>query len=87
MPRGLFHARPGRPWLTRGAAVFDRIKDVLLAANPSHVLGWDTTPFGYLAKTARDAECFATGSVADDAIVEACTVDGAGQRGRTFRLR
>jgi hypothetical protein len=37
--------------------------------------GWDTTPFGYIAKTFRDAECFSTGPISGNCIVRAEVVD------------
>jgi hypothetical protein len=43
--------------------MFARIEQPLLAACPDATIGWDTTPFGYIAKTVRDHECFAAGPV------------------------
>lgn len=62
--------------------VFARLRDALLEARPDADPGWDTTPFGYIAKTARDDECFAAGPVPGDLIVEAHVVDREGRPGR-----
>jgi hypothetical protein len=63
--------------------VFARIADALVAhLGERTVLGWDTTPFGYVAKTARDDECFAAGSVPGELVAEAWVVDRAGRRVR-----
>ena len=62
--------------------VFDRIADALREHRPDARLGWDTTPMGYLAKTARDDEIFAGGAVPGEAIIEAYVVDRAGRRVR-----
>lgn len=59
--------------------VFARIVDALRAERPDAEPGWDTTPMGYIAKTARDDECFAAGSVPGEFIVEACVVDCMGR--------
>lgn len=67
--------------------VFARIREALLSACPKAELGWDTTPFGYLAKTARDAECFAAGPIPGDLIVEARIVDRAGRPGERMTPR
>jgi tetratricopeptide (TPR) repeat protein len=39
--------------------------------------GWQTTPFGYVAKTCRDREFFSTGLVPPECIVKATPVDRA----------
>jgi hypothetical protein len=59
--------------------VFARILDDLRAARPNAEPGWDTTPMGYIAKAARDDECFAAGSVPGGLIIEAQVVDRAGR--------
>ncbi len=59
--------------------VFARILDALRAARPDAEPGWDTTPFGYIAKTARDYECFAAGTVPGKFIIEARVVDRLGR--------
>lgn len=40
--------------------------------------GWDTTPFGYIAKTCRDAECFSTGPIGGNCIARVEVVDTEG---------
>lgn len=62
--------------------VFARILDALQEARPDADPGWDTTPFGYIAKTARDDECFAAGAVPHEVIVEAHVINRAGHPGR-----
>jgi len=42
--------------------------------------GWDTTIFGYFAKTCRDREYFSSGHVAGEAIKEARIVDARGRQ-------
>jgi len=65
--------------------VFARIKDALLDARKDADPGWDNTPFGYLAKTARDAEYFAAGPIAGGLIVEARVVYRNGKQGEVFK--
>ncbi|MGH6904057.1 MAG: hypothetical protein ACREIR_15090, partial [Geminicoccaceae bacterium] len=62
--------------------VFARILDDLRAARPDAAAGWDTTPLGYIAKTVRDDECFAAGSVPGELIIEAHVINRAGRPGR-----
>ena len=45
--------------------------------------GWDTTPFGYIAKTCRDREFFSSGGIPAAAIKEARVVDAAGHLAET----
>ena len=66
--------------------VFARIKNALRKELGEHANpGWDTTPFGYIAKTVRDDECFAAGSVPGEFIVEAYVVDRAGGQRRSLK--
>src|SRR5262249_41112914 len=47
--------------------------------------GWDLSPFGYITKTIRDKEFFASGDIPGDCISEAVIVDQAGrQRGEVI---
>jgi len=59
--------------------VFTQIRDLLRDARPDADPGWDTTPFGYIAKTVRDAEYFAAGPIPGEFIIEARVVDRAGR--------
>jgi hypothetical protein len=54
--------------------MFARILSPLSEARPDWYPGWDTTPFGYIAKTVRDFECFSA-TVPPEAIVDAYVVD------------
>lgn len=63
--------------------IFKRILEPLKSALAGAAApGWDTTPMGYIAKTVRDSECFAAGSLSGDIIVEACVVDRTGRQRR-----
>lgn len=61
-------------------AVQQQLCDVQAGAGEEHKRnpGWQTTPFGYVAKTCRDREFFSTGGIAPDCIVESIVV---GHRG------
>jgi hypothetical protein len=51
-----------------------------LEAAASHLWrhpGWDTTVFGYIAKTCRDREFFSSGAIPAEAIMEARLTDAA----------
>jgi len=65
-PLGYYHAF---------RAVEDRLQTVRAGATPEEEYkrnpGWQTTPFGYVAKTCRDQEFFSTGRVPGDCILEA----------------
>jgi hypothetical protein len=47
--------------------------------------GWDTTAFGYIAKTARDEECFVAGAIPGECILEAQVVTRSGHLGPCIR--
>jgi hypothetical protein len=63
-----FHAVEGRLQQVRGEAKEEYKR------NP----GWQTTPFGYVAKTCRDQEFFSTGPVPGDCVIDATIVGKPG---------
>jgi hypothetical protein len=58
----------------------ESLQSALIEGQPSEYRqpGWDTTPFGYVAKTCRDDECFSTGPINGNCIVRAEVVDADG---------
>jgi len=61
------------------AHALPELKRCLAAASGLHRHpGWDTTLFGYIAKTCRDRELFSSGSIQPDAVSEAIVVDRFG---------
>ncbi len=56
--------------------VADQLREVQARATEDHIRhpGWQTTPFGYVAKTCRDQEFFSSGRVPGDCIVDATVV-------------
>jgi tetratricopeptide (TPR) repeat protein len=96
---GLYHALRGFWLLTAGRegplgyygafrSVQQQLCDVQAAATDERKRnpGWQTTPFGYMAKTCRDREFFSTGAVSPDCIVGAfvVSVKGAVMRRLSF---
>ena len=57
-------------------SVQERLCDVQASATDENRRspGWQTTPFGYVAKTCRDREFFSTGPVPADCVVDATFV-------------
>lgn len=62
------------------AALADRDEDY-------RQVGWDLTPFGYMAKTCRDEEVFSFGAIPGAAVAEAIQVDRRGVAGKTLARR
>jgi hypothetical protein len=60
--------------------VFDEIHDAIGEARPDWEVGWDDTPYGYIAKTFRDSEVLVAGAIPAQAITDCYVVRPDGTR-------